>query len=98
MVGIPSSASTIIPTSSPAETEVIAMALACEPCSLPTSPPPPMTLPSGPGISSPYPADRLGTAMIMITHDLGIVAQTCDNVSVMYAGPWWRGLRKIFTG
>ena len=30
--------------------------------------------------------DRLQTAMIMITHDLGIVAQTCDNVGVMYAG------------
>lgn len=30
--------------------------------------------------------DRLGTAMIMITHDLGIVAQTCDTVAVMYAG------------
>ena len=30
--------------------------------------------------------ERLGTAMIMITHDLGIVAQTCDNVGVMYAG------------
>jgi peptide/nickel transport system ATP-binding protein len=30
--------------------------------------------------------DRLGTALIMITHDLGIVAQTCDNVAVMYAG------------
>ena len=30
--------------------------------------------------------DRLGTAMIMITHDLGIVAQTCDNLAVMYAG------------
>lgn len=26
--------------------------------------------------------DRLGTSMIMITHDLGIVAQTCDNVAV----------------
>ena len=30
--------------------------------------------------------DRLGTSMIMITHDLGIVAQTCDNVAVIYAG------------
>ena len=30
--------------------------------------------------------DRLGTAMIMITHDLGIVAKTCDNVAIMYAG------------
>ncbi|GHV46891.1 dipeptide/oligopeptide/nickel ABC transporter ATP-binding protein [Synergistales bacterium] len=30
--------------------------------------------------------DRLNTSMILITHDLGIVAQTCDNVAVMYAG------------
>ena len=30
--------------------------------------------------------ERLQTAMIMITHDLGIVAQTCDDVAVMYAG------------
>ena len=30
--------------------------------------------------------DRLGTSMIMITHDLGIVAKTCDDVAVMYAG------------
>jgi peptide/nickel transport system ATP-binding protein len=29
---------------------------------------------------------RLDTSMIMITHDLGVVAQTCDNVCVMYAG------------
>jgi peptide/nickel transport system ATP-binding protein len=30
--------------------------------------------------------DRLGMSMIMITHDLGIIAQTCDKVGVMYAG------------
>lgn len=30
--------------------------------------------------------ERLQTSMIMITHDLGIVAQTCDDVAVMYAG------------
>lgn len=29
---------------------------------------------------------KLGTAVIMITHDLGIVAQTCDRVAIMYAG------------
>ena len=26
------------------------------------------------------------TAMVMITHDLGIVAEICDNVAIMYAG------------
>ena len=30
--------------------------------------------------------EKLDTSMIMITHDLGIVAQTCDKVAVMYAG------------
>ena len=27
-----------------------------------------------------------GTAIVMITHDLGVVAETCDHVVVMYAG------------
>lgn len=29
---------------------------------------------------------KLNTSMILITHDLGIVAQTCDSVAIMYAG------------
>ena len=31
-------------------------------------------------------ASELGMAMILVTHDLGVVAETCDRVSVMYAG------------
>ena len=30
--------------------------------------------------------EKYGTSMLMITHDLGIVAEVCDNVSIMYAG------------
>jgi len=30
--------------------------------------------------------DKLGMAIIMITHDLGIVANMCDKIAVMYAG------------
>ncbi|SHH90101.1 ABC transporter ATP-binding protein [Virgibacillus chiguensis] len=30
--------------------------------------------------------DRLGMSVIMITHDLGVVAETCDYVAVMYGG------------
>jgi oligopeptide transport system ATP-binding protein len=29
---------------------------------------------------------RLGSAIVMITHDLGVVAETCENVLVMYGG------------
>lgn len=29
---------------------------------------------------------RLNTAMILVTHDLGVVAQTCEKVAVMYSG------------
>ncbi len=30
--------------------------------------------------------ERLGTAVILITHDLGVVAETCQRVVVMYSG------------
>jgi len=30
--------------------------------------------------------DRKGTSIMLITHDLGVIAELCDSVSVMYAG------------
>lgn len=30
--------------------------------------------------------DKHGTAVILITHDLGVVRQVCDDINVMYAG------------
>jgi len=30
--------------------------------------------------------DRYRTSMILITHDLGVVAETCDKAAIMYAG------------
>ncbi|WP_299968964.1 ABC transporter ATP-binding protein [uncultured Roseobacter sp.] len=30
--------------------------------------------------------ERTGAAVMLVTHDLGVVAQTCDDVVVMYAG------------
>ncbi len=43
---------------------------------------------------------KLGTAMILITHDLGVVAETCDKVAVMYAGEVveYGRLEDIFAG
>ena len=30
--------------------------------------------------------EEYGTSIIFITHDLGVVAETCDDVAVVYAG------------
>jgi peptide/nickel transport system ATP-binding protein len=30
--------------------------------------------------------ERLGMSVVLVTHDLGVVAQTCDRVAIMYAG------------
>ena len=29
---------------------------------------------------------KFSTSVLLITHDLGVIAETCDNVAVMYAG------------
>ena len=43
---------------------------------------------------------KYGTAVIMITHDMGVVAETCDKVAIMYAGQIveYGELKDIFTG
>lgn len=82
---------------------VIAMALACEPELLIADEP---TTALDVTIQAQVLAmirelrDRLGMAMIMITHDLGIIAQTCDKVAIMYAGEFVESgsLEDIFTG
>ncbi len=30
--------------------------------------------------------NKIGTSVLLITHDLGIVAESCDKVAIMYAG------------
>ena len=43
---------------------------------------------------------KLGTSMVLITHDLGIVAKMCDKVAIMYAGEMVEqgGIEDILTG
>ena len=68
---------------------VIAMALACEPDLLIADEP---TTALDVTIQSQVLAmiddiqKRYNTSLIMITHDFGVVAETCDKVAIMYAG------------
>ena len=57
-------------------------------CSSPTSPRPPSTSRSRRQILELIKEiqERTGTALLLITHDLGVVAETVDDVVVMYAG------------
>lgn len=43
---------------------------------------------------------KYGTSVIMITHDLGVVAETCDKVGIIYAGETveYGALADIFSG
>ncbi|MFR1725122.1 ABC transporter ATP-binding protein [Emergencia timonensis] len=42
--------------------------------------------------------EKLGTSLLLITHDLGVVAQNCEYVAIMYAGEIieYGSLREIF--
>ena len=42
--------------------------------------------------------EQLGTSMLLITHDLGVVAQNCEYVAIMYAGEIveYGELREVF--
>ncbi len=42
---------------------------------------------------------RIHTSMLLITHDLGIVAETCDDVAITYAGSVveYASVRELFT-
>jgi peptide/nickel transport system ATP-binding protein len=68
---------------------VIAIALACEPLLLIADEPTTaldVTIQAQVLVLMEELKARLGTSMIMISHDLGVVAKTCDRVMIMYAG------------
>ena len=92
MVGIPAARKNDYPhqfSGGMKQRVVIAIALVCEPDLLIADEPTTaldVTIQAQVLIMMKELRERLGTSMIMITHDLGIVAQVCDKVAVMYAG------------
>lgn len=106
MVGIPASRKNDYPhqfSGGMKQRVVIAIALVCEPDLLIADEPTTaldVTIQAQVLLMMKDLRERLGTAMIMITHDLGIVAQVCDKVAVMYAGEIVEQgtLEDIFTG
>lgn len=92
MVGIPAERATDYPhqfSGGMKQRVVIAMALACNPKILiadePTTALDVTIQAQVMSIIKNLVAER-GTSMILITHDLGVVAETCDDVAVIYAG------------
>jgi len=68
---------------------MIAMALACDPRLLIADEPTTaldVTLQAQNPRSDARMKAASGAAIILITHDLGVVAEVCDEVAVMYAG------------
>ncbi|MGI6720711.1 MAG: ABC transporter ATP-binding protein [Anaerovoracaceae bacterium] len=91
-VGIPASRKTDFPhqfSGGMKQRIVIAIALACEPKLLIADEP---TTALDVTVQAQVLAminelkEKFNTSIIMITHDLGVVAEVCDNIAIMYAG------------
>ena len=104
MVGIPSERATDYPnqfSGGMKQRIVIAIALACNPQLLIADEPTTaldVTIQYQVLLMIQELKNKLNTSMLLITHDLGIVAQICDYVAIMYAGEIveYGSLREIF--